>query len=102
MEYMQVQHDGLGTVLTFKGRLDHTAYAELRAPIKVELDRQPVHLSCNLREVSYISSAGIRLFFEVAKDLQRRKGSFRIVECTPEVYKVFSLTGMVGLVEPTA
>ena len=99
MELMQVKRDGSGTVLTFLGRLDTLASQELKAPIRSELDRQPTHLTCNFRDVTYIGSAVLRLIFEAARELQRRNGTFRVVECAPEIRRVFALTGMDHLVE---
>ena len=99
MELMQVKRDGSGTVLTFLGRLDTLASQELKTPIRAELDRQPTHLTCNFRDVTYIGSAVLRLIFEAARELQRRNGTFRVVECNADIRRVFALTGMDHLVE---
>lgn len=99
MDLMQVKRDGTGTLLTFLGRLDTLASQQLKAPIRAELDRQPTQLACNFRDVSYIGSAVLRLIFEAARELQRRNGTFRVVECNPEIRRVFALTGMDHLVD---
>lgn len=96
---MQVKRDGTGTVLTYSGRLDTVASQQLKAPIRAELDRQPTHLTCNFRDVTYIGSAVLRLIFEAARELQRRNGTFRVVECNPDIRRVFALTGMDHLVD---
>lgn len=96
---MQAKRDGSGTVITFIGRLDTLASQQLKAPIRAELDRLPTNLTLNFRDVTYIGSAVLRLIFEAARELQRRNGTFRVVECNPDIRRVFALTGMDHLVD---
>jgi len=96
---MQAKRDGSGTVITFIGRLDTLASQQLKAPIRAELDRLPINLTLNFRDVTYIGSAVLRLIFEAARELQRRNGTFRVVECNPDIRRVFALTGMDHLVD---
>ncbi|NCW26833.1 MAG: anti-sigma factor antagonist [Verrucomicrobia bacterium] len=99
MDLMQAKRDGSGTVITFVGRLDTVASQQLKAPIRAELDRQPTNLTLNFRDVTYIGSAVLRLIFEAARELQRRNGTFRVMECSPDIRRVFALTGMDHLVD---
>ena len=99
MEQLEIKRDGLGTQLVFSGRLDTVAAQSLRAPIRTEVERNPASLTCNFRDVNYIGSAVLRLIFEAARELQRRNAHFRVMECAPEVRRVFALTGMDHLVE---
>lgn len=96
---MQAKRDGSGTVITFIGRLDTLASQQLKSPIRAELDRLPINLTLNFRDVTYIGSAVLRLIFEAARELQRRNGTFRVVECNPDIRRVFALTGMDHLVD---
>jgi anti-anti-sigma factor len=99
MEMMQVKRDGSGILITFSGRLDTMASQQLKNPIRAELDRQPTNMTCNFRDVTYIGSAVLRLIFEAARELQRRNATFRVVECNPDIRRVFALTGMDHLVD---
>lgn len=99
MDQLEIQRDGLGTRLVFSGRLDTLAAQNLRSPIRAELERLPTSLTCNFRDVNYIGSAVLRLIFEAARELQRRNAHFRVVDCPPEIRRVFALTGMDHLVE---
>ena len=99
MEQLEIKRDGLGTLLSFSGRLDTVAAQNLRIPIRTEVERNPASLTCNFREVNYIGSAVLRLIFEAARELQRRNARFRVMECPPEIRRVFALTGMDHLVE---
>ena len=99
MEQIQIHRDGLGTVVSFSGRLDTVAAQSLRAPLRVEVDRAPASLTCNFRDVDYIGSAVLRLIFEAAREMQRHNARFRVVDCPAEIRRVFALTGMDHLVE---
>lgn len=99
MDQLEIKRDGLGTLLKFSGHLDTVAAQNLRTPIRTEVERLPASLTCNFRDVDYIGSAVLRLIFEAARELQRRNGQFRVLECPPEIRRVFALTGMDHLVE---
>lgn len=99
MDQLEIRRDGLGTQLIFSGRLDTLAAQNLRNPIRSELEKLPASLTCNFRDVNYIGSAVLRLIFEAARELQRRNVRFRVLDCPPEIRRVFALTGMDHLVE---
>jgi anti-anti-sigma factor len=99
VELLEIKRDGLGVQLLFSGRLDTLAAQTLRAPLRAELERLPASLTCNFRDVNYIGSAVLRLVFEAAREMQRRNAQFRVVDCPPEIRRVFALTGMDHLVE---
>jgi len=99
MQQMEIKRDGLGTVISFSGRLDTVAVQDLRSPLRSEVDRLPASLTCSFRDVDYIGSAVLRLIFEAARELQRRNARFRVTDCPPEIRRVFALTGMDHLVE---
>lgn len=99
MDQLEIKRDGLGIQLVFSGRLDTMAAQSLRSPIRAELEKQPASLTCNFHDVNYIGSAVLRLIFEAARELQRRNAHFRVLDCPPEIRRVFALTGMDHLVE---
>ena len=99
MEQLEIKRDGLGTQLIFSGRLDTMAAQNLRSSIRAEVEKLPASLTCNFRDVNYIGSAVLRLIFEAARELQRRNAHFRVLDCPPEIRRVFALTGMDHLVE---
>jgi len=99
MEQLQIKRDGLGTQLVFSGRLDTIAAQTLRNPIRSEVEKLPASLTCNFHDVNYVGSAVLRLIFEAARELQRRNAHFRVLDCPPEIRRVFALTGMDHLVE---
>jgi len=99
MQQMEVKRDGLGTLISFSGRLDTVAAQDLRSPLRSEIERLPASMTCSFRDVDYIGSAVLRLIFEAAREMQRRNTRFRVVDCPPEIRRVFVLTGMDHLVE---
>ena len=99
MDQLEIKRDGLGTQLIFSGRLDTLTAPSLRSAIRSEVEKLPASLTCNFRDVNYIGSAVLRLVFEAARELQRRNAHFRVLDCPPEIRRVFALTGMDHLVE---
>ncbi len=86
-------------VMTFEGRLDTAAAAQVKKDIKV-LDNCEGHdiiLDCS--QLTYISSSGLRLFLAVLKNA-RSKGSRTVITgLNSEMYDVFEETGFTQLFE---
>ena len=86
-------------VMTFEGRLDTAASAQVKKDIMV-LDNCEGHdiiLDCN--QLTYICSSGLRLFLAVLKNA-RSKGSRTIITgLSDEMYDVFVETGFTQLFE---
>jgi anti-sigma B factor antagonist len=81
-----------GGVVTPKGEID---LATIDA-VQVEIDAARAEAALvvlDLREVTFIDSAGIRLIVEAA-----REGEFAVVRGGPEVTRVFNLVGLGGRV----
>lgn len=96
---MVAKHEASGTLLTFSGHLDTIASHELKLPLRAEVDRHPGTMTCNFHSVTYIGSAVLRLIFEAARETQRNRGIFRVVDCPEDIRRVFALTGMDHLVD---
>lgn len=96
MNIQTTQNGGLVT-LTLRGRLDTAASREASTDIDRELNRlgQIASLTCNVRELDYISSSGLRILLGLAK----RFRDFRIVEAQPEVYQVLDVTGFTKIMK---
>ena len=84
--------DGQPT-LTLSGRLDTSVSAQVSAEIDRQLAASNVSpggsLTCDLENLDYISSSGLRIMLSLAK----RYKDFRIVEVQPAVFEVFNMTG---------
>ncbi len=84
------KNQGGHVTLTLQGRMDTNA----ANAVKDDIDRQlaalePIsRLTCDLADVDYISSSGLRVLLGLAK----RCHDFEVTEAQPDVYRVFEMT----------
>src|SRR4030095_11444381 len=89
---------GAGLELRVKGRLD-SYWADPLAHRLDEVIRGGIHqIILNLSEVTYLSSAGIRVLVKFYKQLQGIKGSFIVSNPSEPVKTVLELVGLGTLV----
>ena len=83
-----------GTELTvsLSGRLDTNTSPELDLALKDELINI-YSLKLNLKDLDYISSAGLRVILVLHKTLTKKGGSLVILKPKDEVLDVFDMTG---------
>lgn len=83
--------------LNIAGRLDTSTIQEATEICeKLLAEVEPINsLRCQVAELSYISSSGLRLLLQFAK----RYDDFCILEAQPEVYQVFELTGFTKMMK---
>ncbi len=81
-----------GTLTLYpEGSIDTTNVAAVEEDMNAVIGQhQPTSLILNLKQLSYISSAGLRVVLK----LRRRFGAnIRAVEASPQVYEIFDITG---------
>ena len=88
---IRLQQETDGLTLFFNGRLDTSTAEATRKEIHELLAEQKEvkGLTCDLAEMDYISSTGLRILLGLA---QRYK-PFRLTEVQPEVFSVLEMTG---------
>ena len=93
---MQLTKCRIDNELTLRlgGRLDSGNAAEVENRIQAELAGEPKGpLVLDLEELSYVSSAGLRVFLR----LRKAWPELRIIGASSEVYEIFDLTGFVEI-----
>jgi len=86
-------------VMTFEGRLDTAATAQVKKDIQALDDCEGRDIILDCSQLSYICSSGLRLFLSVLKNA-RSKGSRTIIAgLNDEMYDVFVETGFTQLFE---
>ena len=86
-----------GVVVSPIGEIDLATIDEVR----VELDAARAATSLvylDLRAVTFIDSAGVRLVVEGARDLAQQGGELVVIRGGPEVTRLFELVGLDGRV----
>ncbi len=96
---MEITRQPRGDVLVLNatGRLDAYWATHLGNEISEVLRQGARHIELNLKEVPYISSAGIRVLLQSHKQLKGIEGSFTVTEPSDGVKAVLELAGVAEL-----
>ena len=93
---MKSQFNNEQATLFFEGQIDSTNATEVERDIIESLKNRRVdHLILDLYNVSYISSAGLRIVLKMKQQYQ----NVTIVNASPEVYDVLQMTGFTKMME---
>lgn len=85
------------TVLAIIGRLDGLTSQELEPRIAAFLAAEKKHLVFDCSELTYVSSAGLRVFLSGAKKIQIASGKLAFSSLQPSILEVFQLSGFTTL-----
>jgi anti-anti-sigma factor len=98
---MQIDHrqvDGV-TVALISGRLDSAVADDVTAQLDRLVNAGATRLVVNLKDVSYISSAGLRSIFVAAKLTRSLNGDMRLCEPNALVSKILDASGFANLIQ---
>ena len=85
--------------LALDGQLDSLTAPDLDKSIQTNLTENIKTLIFDLQNLSFISSAGLRVFAKTRKILKSREGDVFFINITPQVKKVFDIVKAVPLSE---
>lgn len=91
MELKKIINGNKATV-ELEGRIDAKIAPELEKEL-LALPAEIKALDLDFKNVSYISSAGLRVMVSVDHVFENRNGSLKIVGVTDEVMEIFEITG---------
>ena len=83
------------TIIEIVGRLDTITAPTLDKTINEDIG-DTKKLVLDLKEMEYISSAGLRVLLAAQKKMQK-KGSMKVVNVCEEVMEVFEMTGFADI-----
>ena len=86
-------------VLRPQGRLDSDTSPELARQASEVIDRGGRRLLLDLKDLYYISSAGLRAVLAAAKEMTAVGGRLAIASPNNEVTEVFDISGFVSVIE---
>lgn len=89
---MQIRKKQNNDTLTLfiKGRIDTLTAPKLQSEINLTNIQ---NLIFDLKDLDYISSAGLRVFLETLKEIKAKHKSMKILHLKPLVYEIFYETG---------
>ena len=82
---------GQSYLMTFDGRLDTDTAQECAEKLKPLLEKQVRALVFDMRDLSYISSMGLRLVLNARKKVEACSGAFTLTRMQPQIRKVFDI-----------
>jgi anti-sigma B factor antagonist len=83
--------EGTDLTVTLEGRLDTSTAPELEGALKDDLE-SVTSLVFDLKEMQYISSAGLRVLLSAQKVMNKR-GSMVIKNASEQIMEIFDVTG---------
>ena len=76
-------------IIKLSGRIDSSNAAECEKNINTQIENEGGEVVFDASELEYISSAGLRVILRVKK----AHDETQIINCNPEVYEIFDMTG---------
>ncbi|MBF0459085.1 MAG: STAS domain-containing protein [Nitrospirae bacterium] len=93
MEVIAEKSDGMD-VISLNGRLDASNASALDEKMKDCLSRKPEKVIISLKGLEYVSSAGLRVFLGIAKEIKMAGGKLAFAEPDANVLKVLKMSGL--------
>jgi anti-anti-sigma factor len=91
MELKQREENGV-VIVSLTGRLDAASAPDAETELE-KLSTENARLLINLRELEYISSAGLRVLLVTAKTVRRKGGRLCLCAMIESVNEVFEISG---------
>lgn len=94
---MQTRKTQEGTVLSITGRMDAVTAPEIEKGLSALVDNGEKRLIIDLKDLEYISSAGLKSILVLAKRLKREEGNMVFANLQGHVMEVFRISGFYDL-----
>ena len=92
---IEIKTTAEATILEVIGRLDTITAPALDKAINEDI-KDAKNLILDLKQVAYVSSAGLRVLLSAQKKMQK-VGSMKVKNVCPEVMEVFEMTGFADI-----
>lgn len=87
------ERDGATLILKADGRVDGTNATQFQDDLKQHIAAEDRAVILDFEELSYISSAGLRVILLVTKSLRDRNARFAVCNLSESIREVFSISG---------
>ena len=84
-------------VMSVSGRVDSATAPELENKLKELVDAEKTQIVLDLKNVEYMSSAGLRAMVSTLKAVKRVNGDLRLCSPSPRVEEVLRLAGLTSI-----
>jgi len=90
---LNARKEGDALVVSVKGRIDAITAPDFEKYLTEQADKSEKSLVVNMKELYYISSAGLRAVLGAAKKLKEKRGDMILAEVQDTVREVFEIAG---------
>lgn len=91
--------EGAVSVLYPGGKMDHHTAPAFESALRALGEEKRYKIIINLKDLQYISSAGLNVLMKFIDDIRRHGGDIKITNTAPGVFRVFDLVGYTHLYE---
>lgn len=91
---LKTEKKGSITVVISSGRIDAVAADDLQALLTTLLQEKNYYLLMDCCEMSYLSSAGMRVFLSTAKEVEKFQGKMLFSGFSPMIQEILKLAGI--------
>jgi len=85
--------NGTETIISLSGQLDTLSATEFEKEIQNVIQGDSKNIILNGEELTYISSAGLRLLLTLQKGMIAKGGTLRLKNIRKEIMDIFNITG---------
>ena len=89
----QILREGGKTIIKTGARIDTMNANQFEEDIQPALKDGGVDLEMDCTDLVYMASSGLRIIQKTMRTVMQLKGQFKIVNVSPEIYKVLAMTG---------
>lgn len=89
-------------IVSLQGQVNSSNAATVEAEVLAVVQQGAKNVLLNMTELSYISSAGLRVVLVLAKRLKQTGGKLVIYGMQPHVREVFDVSGFLAILNVTA
>jgi len=81
------------TIIKTGARIDTINAPQFEQDIDPELSVPGIDLIMDFDELTFMASSGLRIIQKTMRTVTMNKGSFKIINVSPGIYKIFAMTG---------
>lgn len=96
---VKISRDGPKAVVNISGRLDTITSAQFESNIQEIVNSDATQVALDCENLSYVSSAGLRLFLTLQKGMKAKGGMLCLRNVCPDIMEVFNVTGFSSILK---
>lgn len=81
------------TIIKTSNRIDTINAPQFEKDIEPAVQEAGVNLILDCDELTYMASSGLRIIQKTMRAVMMKRGTFKMVNVSPEIYKVLNMTG---------